>query len=145
MKPRGFWRKGVITSDYRSKRRNEEAQLQALFCGWLNQRGILYVASLMGVNLGARVGAIRKRMGCRAGVPDVLILEARPPYHGCGVELKVKGGHITPEQTAFAKHLEDNGYKAIIMPTTLEFSEGLEWVQNRVDQYLEMADKLNAK
>jgi hypothetical protein len=124
--------------EFRPKRRNQEQILQEMFCRWLDHKGLLYFASLMGVNLGPRVGAIRKRMGCRAGVPDIMVLQPAGKYHGMAVELKVVGGHVTPEQEAFAKRLTDAGYYSIIMPPKFEVQDGLEWIQKEVEYYLAM-------
>ena len=123
-------------SEFIPKRHNSESILQEMVVRWLDQRNILYVASLMGVNLGARVGAIRKRMGCRAGVPDLLILEARGKYHGMALELKVAGGKITGEQKAFKKELETRGYYAVIMPPKLEVGEVFAWAIKDIEYYL---------
>ena len=118
-------------------RSNDEAQLQHLLVNWLESKDILFVASNVGgMNLGARVGAIRKRLGVRAGVPDLLILEPRGKYHGMALELKVKGGKISDEQTQFTQRLTDKGYYAVIMPPTMGVSDGLAWAQNAVEEYL---------
>jgi hypothetical protein len=90
----------------------------------------------MGVNLGARVGAMRKRMGCRSGVHDLIILLPKGKFHGMSLELKVKGGHITPEQEDFQMRLRSLGYHSVIMPTKLELSEGIEWAKNIILLYL---------
>jgi len=123
--------------EFIKKRKNDEAFLQEMLCKWLDSKGILYIASLMGVNLGARVGAIRKRMGCRAGTPDLLILKPSVKYHGMSLELKVKGGHISKEQEAFAERMKQKGYYAVIMQPKYEPMEALEWVQKEIDYYLQ--------
>lgn len=133
--PRRQWR--FRNSESIPKRHNSESLLQQMLVNWLDSRNIFYIASLMGVNLGPRVGAIRKRMGCRAGVPDLLILHARAPYNGMFLELKVKGGHITDEQKAFKERAELLGYYALIMPPTLEIPEALEWAKKEIESYLD--------
>jgi hypothetical protein len=117
-------------------RHNDEATLQQMVVRYLDSKGILYIASLMGVNLGPRVGAIRKKMGCRPGVLDLLILEARGKWNGFGLELKIKGGHITNEQTEFAGKLTERGYYAVIMPPTMEVQEAFVWAQIEIERYL---------
>lgn len=91
----------------------------------------------MGVNLGARVGAIRKRMGCKAGVPDIIILQPSGKYHGMTLELKVKGGHISEEQKAFKNKAKEFNYYSIIMPPLFELNEGLEWAKKEIQNYFE--------
>jgi hypothetical protein len=118
------------------KRRNDEEQVQKLLVRWLDNHNVHYVASLMGVNLGVRVGAIRKAMGCKAGVPDIIILMARGNYFGMTLELKVKGGHITPEQEQFRAKSYAEGYCAVIMPINLEPMDALNWAIKEVTDYL---------
>lgn len=118
------------------KRKQSEAILQEMFTRWLDSKGILYVVSLMGVNLGPRVGAIRKRMGCRPGVPDILILQPAGSYHGMAVELKVAGGHISDEQKEFARRLQANGYYAFIMQPVFDVLTGLKCACDEVEYYL---------
>jgi len=88
----------------------EEAVVQELVCRDLDRMGILYIASLVGVNLNARVGAMRKRMGVRAGVHDLIILEPNKKYHGMTLELKVKGGKVSQEQLEFQLAAQRRGY-----------------------------------
>ena len=117
-------------------RHNDEAKLQELLCKWLTRKGILHIASLMGVNLGVRVGAIRKRMGCVAGTPDLLILAPAGKYAGMTLELKIKGGRISPEQEAFAERAKKAGYYAVLMPPQFELWQALEWAQKEIGWYL---------
>jgi len=118
------------------KRKNDEAFLQEMVCKWLDNKDILYIASLMGVNLGARVGAIRKRMGCKAGIPDLIILHPSGKYHGMTLELKVKGGHISEEQENFAGKAERLGYYAVIMQPKYEPMEAFDWAKKEIEYYL---------
>ena len=123
-------------SEFIPKRHNSEALLQQMFCNWLESRNLLFVASMMGVNLGARVGAMRKRMGCRAGIPDIIILHSRHPYNGMTIELKVKGGKSSPEQEEFQRRATLNGYYSLIMPSTMDIQDGLNWLKTKVEEYL---------
>lgn len=43
-------------------------------------------------------GSALKAQGVVAGIPDLVIASARGPFHGLVVELKVKGGRLSPEQ-----------------------------------------------
>ena len=122
--------------EYLPKRRNDEAKLQEWVCRWLDSKDILYVASLMGVNLGARVGAIRKRMGCRAGDHDLIILRTAGAYSGMTLELKVKGGHITSEQEIFQRRAQANNYYSVIMEPCFELEKAFEIAKQFVEEYL---------
>lgn len=46
----------------------------------------------------AREGAKFKRMGVKAGVPDVLLLTPKQGFNGFAIELKVKGGKLSANQ-----------------------------------------------
>ena len=118
------------------KRNNEESKLQALFAGWLDSQGILFNASMAGVNLGIRTAVARKRMGAKAGFPDIFIYCPAQGYCGMAIELKVKGGRITPLQQDWRFALIRQKYYAVIMPTNLELLEGLKWLQDEVEKYL---------
>ena len=51
-----------------------------------------------------RLGAKAKRMGSKAGVPDILIYS-----HCIALELKQKKGTVSPEQKAFMRKMESWG------------------------------------
>ena len=46
----------------------------------------------------AREAAKFKRMGVKAGIPDLLIFNPSGEYNGLAIELKVKGGKVRPNQ-----------------------------------------------
>ena len=115
----------------------KESLLQANFCHWLDGKGLLYTASLAGVNLGPRVGAMRKRMGCKAGTPDISIFEPRSKYYGLFIELKADGGNVSdPNQLKWQQELNKRGYLSIIMPNNLDFPQAFDWLRNCVEKYL---------
>lgn len=61
------------------------------------------------------VAAKLKAEGVRPGVPDLFLPVARGREHGLWIEMKrTKGGHISPEQEAWAEALEAQGYRVRI-------------------------------
>jgi len=60
----------------------------------------------------AKTGARLKAEGVKRGVCDMLLLSAHGTYHGLAIELKVKGGKLTPEQSDFLNTHHENGYLA---------------------------------
>lgn len=57
-----------------------------------------------------------KRTGVSPGVPDLVFPIARGKYHGLFIEMKRrKGGVVSPEQLAWKKALEDEGYAVHIV------------------------------
>jgi hypothetical protein len=66
-------------------------------------------------NGGARhkaVAAAMRAEGVRRGVPDLDLPVARGQWHGLRIELKAKGGRLTPEQTQWLADLTAEGYRA---------------------------------
>jgi len=117
--------------------KHEESLLQSHFCNWLSAMGYLYNASLAGVNLGPRVGKLRKAMGSRRGFPDVFIYMPRGKFYGLAIEIKVKGGDIKDEyQLAWQKALNEQGYCAVIAPNNLNFSDAFNWLRDLVERYM---------
>ena len=129
------------------KRRNEESKLQEWFALWLRSEGVLFNASMSGVNLGIVTAVIRKRMGCQRGFPDIVIYESRGGFHGMAIELKVKGGAVQPDQIIWKECLQVRGYWALIMPANLEFQQAQEWLEKETRKYLSsgLRDTLEAK
>ena len=60
-------------------------------------------------------GAKLKKMGVRAGVPDLCLAKPRKHFHGLYIELKRIGG-INPkgQQASWLKRLQNEGYMATV-------------------------------
>ena len=58
-----------------------------------------------------RTGAELKRLGMRAGVPDLLLLAPKGKYIGLAIEMKVKGNKCTLSQIKWLEWLNKQGYK----------------------------------
>lgn len=54
-----------------------------------------------------------KRLGVRAGVPDLFLALPRGGYAGLWIEIKAKGGKLSAQQEVWLKRLEDTGYRAV--------------------------------
>lgn len=61
-----------------------------------------------------RVAAKLKAEGVKPGVPDLCLPVARGRYHGLFIEMKAKGGTVTPEQVQWTSKLTLQGYFAMI-------------------------------
>ena len=62
-------------------------------------------------------GARLKRLGVRAGVPDILLPVARGMYNGLAIELKRQvGGRLSPEQKAWIEGLKLCGWDVHVCP-----------------------------
>lgn len=61
----------------------------------------------------AREAARFKRMGVKAGVPDLFLPVPRNIYHGLWVEMKAPQGKLTPNQKRMLEQLASQGYKAV--------------------------------
>jgi hypothetical protein len=101
---------------------SREYQEACAFHDWLTVKGLFHwhTANESGGN--ARRGAMNKRMGVRAGIPDFFIVV--PPVMTSGttlypqrliaVELKIKGGKISPEQNKVLGVLSASGVKCCV-------------------------------
>jgi len=93
-----------------------EAQEQCVLFNW-RERNIqnipelqMMFATLNGVPLPIRLATQAKNQGNIRGVPDVMLLVPRGNYHGLMIEMKVKGGRLSPEQKAWGKNATAYGY-----------------------------------
>ena len=55
-----------------------------------------------------------KRMGVRAGVPDIVLPVARGGFHGLFIELKTAGGRASAEQKEWLERLRLEDYRAVV-------------------------------
>lgn len=118
-------------------RKRDESILQQHFCHWLDTKGVLYTASMMGVNLPVRYAVMRKRMGCKKGSPDLLIFEPNDKYKGLFIELKSSSGNIKdPFQLNWQSELNKRGYLSLIMPKIDNFSDAFNWLRDTVENYM---------
>lgn len=62
----------------------------------------------------AREAARFKRMGVKAGVPDLFLPVARGKYHGLFIELKAPKGKVTDYQQKWLQELAESGYAACV-------------------------------
>lgn len=77
----------------------------------------------------AREGAKFKKMGVKAGVSDIILIEPIGPYSGLVIELKAKGGNLRPSQTDFLKAVRERGFLVAVC-------WNLDAVKEVVDSYL---------
>lgn len=61
-----------------------------------------------------RTGAILKRQGVKAGIPDIFLPAAHGGYHGLYIELKTKTGTLSSAQRQILGKLNERGYKAVM-------------------------------
>ena len=61
-----------------------------------------------------REAARFKKMGVKAGVPDLFLPLARGRYHGMFIEMKSPTGKRSGKQIEWMEKLTDNDYKAIV-------------------------------
>ena len=71
-------------------------------------------------------GARMKREGVLSGVSDIFLPVSRNGYHGLYVELKVKGGRISPSQKWWIAETTEQGYLAKVAFGWIEAKEIIE-------------------
>lgn len=88
-----------------------ETKEQIIAAIWLDKENIPYYHVPNGGRRDAREGAKFKRMGVKAGVPDICIPIARKGYHGLYIELKrTQGGSLSESQRNWRDILIREGY-----------------------------------
>lgn len=90
-----------------------EANEQIKVAKFLDMIGALYTCSIAGAYLSVGQLAQVKRMGYTKGTPDIMVFQpGRSPYvHGLLIEMKSSTGTSSPEQKAWGKKAEENGYR----------------------------------
>ena len=101
------------TSRPTNSREEEFEQIKTINFLRLQYPRVLFTISPAGIRLHPAVGSKFKRMGYRAGTPDIMIFEPNKYFHGLFIELKrIKGGIVSDNQQDFLNHLQANGYAA---------------------------------
>lgn len=62
---------------------------------------------------GPKAARDAKRLGVRAGVPDLFLALPRGGYGGLWIEMKAKGGKLSALQEVWLKRLEKAGYRTV--------------------------------
>ena len=118
-----------------------EADEQRVLAAWLDAMGILWAhppnsGYRAGLNRDAQVasiaGARLKRLGVKAGLPDILIFQVPPAedyasVRGVAIELKRReGGAVSDEHKAWLKDLRDVGW---LTRVCLGAADAIGWLQ----------------
>lgn len=88
-----------------------EDRLQIAVCGLLDALKLNWWHTPNGGQRNASTGALMKKMGVKAGIPDIIIIN--PTLHGdvgLAIELKVKPNRVTPAQEAWRAKFISNGW-----------------------------------
>jgi hypothetical protein len=92
----------------------KEDDFQKSVCYFLNAQKLLFHHSPNGGKRNLFEAIKFKKMGVKAGFPDIAIYEPFGKYHGLMIELKVKGGEPTKHQLKWLELLEKKGYMVAI-------------------------------
>lgn len=134
---------------YMSKIRKPEEALHNAVCDYLRAQypNTVFTSDQSGLKA---VGRTRLRLlrtrNPQRGIPDLLILHARPPYGGCALELKADGikvlrkdgtpskdKHITEQRKVLAQ-LRASGWYA-------EFAIGFDDAKQQIDRYFQNSSR----
>ena len=72
-----------------------------------------------------------KKMGVKAGVPDLQLIVPNGMVHGLWIELKAQKGRVQPSQKLFMQRLEDQGYMCKVC-------YGFEEAKHEIEKYLSL-------
>jgi hypothetical protein len=111
-----------------------EDHLQENCVKWFDLQHPLYILH-HSPNGGRRTkfeGALFKRLGCRAGFPDLILLFGNDEYNGLLIELKTDKGVQSKSQKAFEKKVKLTKYKYVICRSLTEFiAEITNYINNK--------------
>lgn len=109
---------------------------QHVLAAWLDSRRIdgwplLWAHIPNGGHKSARMGARRKRMGARAGVPDVLIFDHPRGYafQGAAIELKRKDGKPSDVSASQTDWLEKLGRRGWLCRVCYGADDAIRWLE----------------
>jgi hypothetical protein len=112
----------------------EEWREQELLCEWMTLMRIVFYHVPNGGTRPVGEALKFKRIGVKAGVPDLCIPVPRSPYHGAYIELKrVSGGVVSEKQKKWLKFLDGQGYYAIACAGFEEAKKRIEWYFSKRD------------
>ena len=114
--------------------KQSEHELQKAVCKYMDYhpQQILYCGSAGGVRTSITQAKKMKATGYKKGHPDLVCYNARGPYHGLAIELKVKGNYPTKEQKEWLQKLKDEGWMAVCC-------KGFEDAKQVIDNYFNLS------
>ena len=119
------------TTVEKTKRKNEESQMQKKCVKLFNQLYPLYI--LFSIPNGGNRNEIEavnlKKEGVVSGVADLCLLFGNGGYFALFIEMKTSKGKQSETQIAFQKYCEKNKYKYVVCRSVEEF-------MNEVNNYL---------
>lgn len=92
-----------------------EFEIQKSIVRYLELRKILYFAIPNGELRSKATGAKLKRMGVKAGVPDLFICHPSRDSYGLFLEIKSSSGRLSQQQTVWFDELEARNYRVEIV------------------------------
>ena len=115
--------------------KSEEYKEQCTFAQWLNIKKIPFFHIPNGGKRGVLEASRLKKMGVKAGIPDIFIHVPVDPYAGLFVEMKKKkGGSLSLSQKLKIVELNALGYCALT-------AEGCDEAIKITEAYLKLMDK----
>lgn len=94
-----------------------EASIQQTICNYLDAKypRILYCASAGGMRTSMKQAIKMKLTGYRKGFPDMFIYKSNDTYNGLAIEVKKKGGVVSPHQKDWLNRLKEGGYFSCVV------------------------------
>lgn len=103
---------------------------QIKLANYLKSKGILFFHCPNGGKRDIREASLLKRMGCLAGIPDIIILDApphTPALKGIAIEMKIKGGKVSSEQKSILAQMQQRGWQTFVAYSS---EEAIAWLMS---------------
>ena len=116
--------------------KNEEYYMQIELVEWLKHEypSALFTIAPSGMKLPISVAVKLKRMGYKAGTPDIMIFEPARLFHGLFIELKTAKGVVSKHQKDYLVALRQRDYKAEVCWSVDEAKEMIKDYFNNLDR-----------
>ena len=107
-----------------------ENDLQIQVAEYLDLKGLLWCHTPNEGKMAPQYGKKRKRMGVKAGVPDIMIFQSPPAgiHVGVALELKVGKNRPTAAQDEWLDNLTSNGWFCAVCTGFDETMKTLNWL-----------------
>ena len=135
----------------RKKRAEPEYQMQCELFQHLDEWEVDYPilhfihAIPNGLALAPRTAVKAKKQGVRAGIHDIFAPIKRGDVPGLYVEMKAGKNKMTPEQEAFARHLDGQGYQRAVCYSWTDAARIIVDYVGIRDEWIEQQIRINTK
>lgn len=116
-----------------------EASIQQAICRYLDitYPRILYCASAGGMRTSMKQAIKMKMTGYKKGFPDMFIYKSNDSFSGLAIEVKKKGGVVSPHQKEWLSRLKEGGYFSCVV---YNLNEAIEIIDSYISNTIQLSE-----